>query len=174
MYAIPPNYHYDSDRLLLRESERDDDSERVAMLSPLWDVVSGPAWIADRQMQLRSPTELDAFNWAFLSLAIVLASLHLYLGLFAAPVPSDRATQFVIIGLFFLVGPVVYFTPYWQPLLYLLGAGFAVYLGGLWILSGMEYLLFGLVTGITATSFVLLGLYLFFREEFLSTGTEGR
>lgn len=116
-------------------------------------------------MEFRSPNELDAFNWTFLVLAIVLASLHLYLGLFAAFIPGERATQFVIIGLALLVGPILYFTPYWRPILYLLGVGLAVYLGALWVLGGREYFAFGIIAGITATSFILLGLYLFYREE---------
>lgn len=116
-------------------------------------------------MEFRSPAELDVFNWVFLCLAIVLAGIHLYLGLFATFVAGDRVTQFVIIGLALLFGPVVYFTPYWQPLLYLLGVGFATYLGGLWVLGGMEYFQFGILAGITATIFILLGFYLFVREE---------
>lgn len=74
----------------------------------------------------------------------------------------------VVIAL--LVGPILYFTPYWQPLLYLLGVGFAIYLGGLWMLVGMEYFAFGVIAGITATSFILLGLYLFYREETQDVG----
>lgn len=116
-------------------------------------------------MEFRSPTELDVFNWVFLFLAIVLAGIHLYLGLFSTFVAGDRATQFVIIGAALLFGPVVYFTPYWRPLLYLLGVGFAVYLGSLWVLGGMEYFAFGILIGITATIFIFLGLYLFVREE---------
>lgn len=103
-------------------------------------------------------------------MAIILASLHLYLGLFAAFVPGERATQFVIIGLALLFGPILYFTPYWRPLLYLLGAGFAVYLGALWMLGGMEYFAFGVIAEITATSFILFGLYLFYREEVQAVG----
>jgi len=121
-------------------------------------------------MELRPANDPDALNWAFLALTVVLAGLHLYLGLFAAFVPDDRATQFVIIALALLFGPVVYFTPYWRPLLYLLGVGFAVYLGSLWLLGGMEYFAFGTVAGLTATSFILLGLYLFYREEVRTVG----
>lgn len=121
-------------------------------------------------MEYRSPDEVDAFNWAFLFLTIGLAGLHLYLGLFAVFVPAERATQFVVIGLALLVGPVLYFTSYWRPLLYLLGAGFAIYLGVVWMLSGMEHFAFGITAGITATGFVLLGLYLFYREEARAVG----
>lgn len=71
--------------------------------------------------KLRASADPDAFNWMCLISTLVLAAIHLYLGLFAAFVPDMRATQFVIIGLAFLVGPLVYFTTYWRPLLYLLG-----------------------------------------------------
>ena len=109
--------------------------------------------------------ETDPVTWVFLVLSLVLAGIHLYLGLFAAFVPGDRAIQFALIGVALLAGPIVYFTPYWRSVLYLLGAGFAVYLGVLWVLGGMEYPLIGVLTGITATAFILLALYLFFREE---------
>ena len=125
-------------------------------------------------MRLRTSAEPDIFNWAFLFLAVVLAGLHLYLGLFAAFVPENSATQFVVIGFALLFGPVVYFTSYWRPLLYLLGVGFAMYLGVLWVLGGMEYYLFGILAGITATSFILLGLYLFLRDETRAAQAEKR
>ena len=95
----------------------------------------------------------------------MLAGLHLYLGVFAAFVPRTRAAQFVAIGVAFLFGPVVYFTPYWRPLLYLLGVGFAAYLGALWLFSGMQYVAFGALASVAATGFVALGLYLFYRES---------
>lgn len=113
-------------------------------------------------MEFRSPTKLDTFDRAFLLLAIALAGIHLYLGLF---VGGARAPQFVIIGSALLLGPFVFFTSYWRPLLYLLGSALAVYLGTLWVLGGMEYFLIGVLTGIIATSFVLLGFYLFVREQ---------
>lgn len=121
-------------------------------------------------MNPESQTDADALDWLFVLSALALAGIHLYLGLAAAFVPDERATQFVLIGLAFLVGPLVYFTPYWRPVLYLLGAGFAVYLGTLWLLGGTEFFLFGAVTGVIATAFVLLALYLFVREGSPSDG----
>lgn len=125
-------------------------------------------------MKRRTPPQPDRFNWAFLFLVVVIAGVHLYLGLFATSIPEDRATQFIIIGLALLFGPVVYFTSYWRPVLYLLGVSFAMYLGTLWVLGGMKYYLFGILAGITATSFILLGLYLFLREEMHAAQTEER
>jgi hypothetical protein len=116
-------------------------------------------------MELRTSPTLDVLDAVFLALAALLAGIHLYLGLFAAVVPDERATQFVLIGLALLVGPVVYLTPYWRPLLYLLGAGFATYLGVLWLLGGMELFLLGVFTGALATGFVILGIVLVLRES---------
>lgn len=116
-------------------------------------------------VELRSTGDLDAFEWAFLFLTLLLAGIHLYLGLFAASVPAVRATQFVLIGVGLLVGPALFFTPYWQPLLYLLGAMFVLYLGVLWVLGGAEYFEIGVLTGVAATIFVVLALFLFVREE---------
>lgn len=111
-------------------------------------------------------------NRAFFVLALVLAGIHLYLGLFAPFVPAERALRFTVIALALLVGPVLYVTPYWRPILYLLGAGFAVYLGVIWLLGGMEHFLLGVVTGIGATAFVVLAVYLFVRESAATVGTE--
>lgn len=145
-------------------------NESTTTFSKLRDVASSTVQETEITVEYRSPNELNAFNWAFFVLAIVLASHHLYLGLFAAFVPGERATQFVIIGLALLFGPIIYFTPYWRPLLYLLGVGFAGYLGALWMFGGMEYFAFGVIAGITPTSFILLGLYLFYREEAQAIG----
>lgn len=54
---------------------------------------------------VRFRTDFDAFDWAFLLLALVLAGIHLYLGLVAGFVPEDRASQFVLVALALLVGP---------------------------------------------------------------------
>lgn len=66
---------------------------------------------------------------------MTLACLHLYLGAFAGFVTGDRATQFVVIGLALLAGPMLYFTAYWRRILYLPGAGFVMYLGWFWLSS---------------------------------------
>ncbi len=107
---------------------------------------------------------------AFFLLALALAGIHLYLGLLAPFVPSQSAVQFVVIAMALLVGPLVSLTRYWRPVLYLLGSALAVYLGVIWLLAGMEYFAIGVLTGIVATAFVVLGVYLFVRE---STATVG-
>lgn len=117
-----------------------------------------------RPNESRSRTDRDAFTIVFFLLLLSLAGIHLYLGLIAGFVSGVRRSQFVIIGLMFLAGSVLYFTPYWRPVFHLLGAGFALYLGGLWLLGGMEYFFFGLVVGVVGTAFILVNLYLFVRR----------
>ncbi|MFC6906556.1 DUF7475 family protein [Halalkalicoccus tibetensis] len=116
-----------------------------------------------------SRTETDAFDLAFLLSALVLAGIHLYLGLVAPFVAAGRTTQFVLIGLVLLVGPGLYFTSYWRPILYPLGVAVAVYLGVVWLLAGADYPRFGLAAGGTATVFAALALYLFVRGEATET-----
>lgn len=107
----------------------------------------------------------DSLNWAFLAVSVALAVVHLYLGLLAPFVPAGRGGQFVVVGLALLVGPALYFTALWRPVLYLLGAGFVLYLGAAWLLAGRPYLPFGLLAGGLAVGFVALSGYLFVREE---------
>ncbi|NIC00721.1 hypothetical protein [Halobacterium sp. R2-5] len=117
-----------------------------------------------------SRESLDPSRLVFLVLSLTLAGIHLYLGVFAPFTPGGRAIQFTVIALALLVGPLLYWTSYWRPILYLLGASLAVYLGVLWSLSGMDYFLVGVRTGIVAVGFVALGIYLFVRSEAAATG----
>ncbi|WP_132058474.1 hypothetical protein [Halorussus amylolyticus] len=121
-------------------------------------------------MELRTSRKPDAVDWLFLLVTLLLAGIHLYLGLFAPFVPGDRETQFVGIALALLVGPLFYFTTYWRPVFYLLGAAFALYLGAVWLFAGMEFLAFGVAAGVVATTFVVLAVYLFLRDETRATG----
>ncbi len=117
-----------------------------------------------------SQEPLNPLRLVFFVLSLTLAGIHLYLGVFAPFTPSGRAIQFTVIALSLLVGPLLYWTSYWRPILYLLGASLAVYLGVLWLLSGMDYFLVGVLTGIVAVGLVALGIYLFVRSEAAATG----
>lgn len=107
----------------------------------------------------------DTLHYAAVLLAFVLAVVHGYLALFVEPVGSTASVQFLLLGTVFLVGVGVYLTPYFRPVLYLLGALYAIFLGLLWVFGGMEYLAVGVITGVAGGGFVLLTLYLFAREE---------
>ncbi|WMT06193.1 hypothetical protein NP511_12445 [Natrinema thermotolerans] len=116
-------------------------------------------------MTAESRIDGDPVTWGFLLSCLGLAAIHLYLATLAPSVSPDDARQFLLIGAALLVGPAVYVTRYWHPVLYLLGAALAVYLGVLWLLSGTPYPLVGVLTGLVATAFVLLSLLLFVREQ---------
>ena len=109
--------------------------------------------------------ELDLFEVVFLALTILLAGIHIFLALSEPFALGTHSDQFLLIGLAFLAGFFARLTPYWRPVLYLLGTAFAIYLGVLWVLSGTELFVIGAGTGIVATAFIALALYLFVREE---------
>lgn len=108
--------------------------------------------------------DLDATRWLFLLLALLLAGIHLSLG-FVASVPAARETPYVVIGLVFLAGAVVAVTRYWEPILYLLGAGFATYVLVVWALSETVLYQIGLFTSVVEGAFVVLAVYLFVRDS---------
>lgn len=105
----------------------------------------------------------------FLIVTLSLAGIHLYLGLFAPDVSDPRSGQFLLIGIAFVGGFLIRLTPLWQPILYLLGAAFAVFLGVLWLFGSEGLFAIGIATGVVATTFMTLALYLFFREESRAT-----
>lgn len=114
-------------------------------------------------------SDIDAIEAVFFGLTLLLAGIHLYLGLFAPDVSESRSVQFLVIGVAFLAGFLARLTPLWRPVLYLLGVGFAIFLAALWILSDAVYFTISVVTGVSAAAFVVLALYLFVREESQAT-----
>lgn len=110
-------------------------------------------------------TEMDAVDWAFLLSSVGLAVFHVYLMAVTWPDPDEPTFQFALIALVFLTISVTYAAGYWCSLFYLLCAGFAVYLGVLWVLGGMAYPTVGVATGVVATVFIVLAFYLFIRAH---------
>ncbi len=109
--------------------------------------------------------DITPVDGLFLGLTLVLAGIHLFLALFEPATSEPRRVQFIVIGAAFLGGFFIRLTPLWRPILYLLGAAFAVFLGGVWVLGGVENLAVGVLTGSVATAFIALALYLFVRTE---------
>lgn len=115
--------------------------------------------------------EFDALQLVFLGLTLLLSGIHLALAILDPASLGSRAEQFLIIGLAFLAGGVVQLTPYWRPVLYLLGAAFALFLGAVWLLGSTDWLAVGVGTTIVAVAFTILALYLFFRQESLAVSS---
>mgnify|MGYP006896981066 CR=1 FL=1 len=99
------------------------------------------------------------FDWLAAVLAVVLAGIHVYLG-----VVADEQ-QFFIVAAFFVVGVLLFFTGYWRAILYLLAAVYVATLGVLWLLEGMAYREMGLLTGAVSVAFIGLAIYLFYEES---------
>ena len=103
-------------------------------------------------------------HWLLILVAVALAGVHLYVGLAAPFVAGSNTAVFVFVAVAFLVGLAVYLSPYWRPVLYLLGVLLSLYLGQLWLFGGARYLAVGVVTGVVSLAFLALNLYLFYRE----------
>lgn len=112
-----------------------------------------------------SPRDIGPVELLFLILTLSMAGIHLYFGLFDPAVSGPRSGQFLLIGIAFLAGFLFRLTPFWRPVLYLLGAAFALFLGALWLFGGAERFRIGVGTGLVSTVFIALALYLFVREE---------
>lgn len=100
----------------------------------------------------------SSLDWVAVALGVVLAGIHIYLGV------TNDESPFVVVGVGFLLGVAFFLTKYWQPILYVLGVVYALVLGFIWILNGLEYRTVGIVTGAISTTFVVLISYLFVRE----------
>lgn len=104
-------------------------------------------------------------------LALVLALVHIALGVTAGTATLPSAEQFLVVGVVFLAGIGLYFTSYWRPVLYALAALFVLFLGVLWVATGMRYLPVGLATGVVGATFVVVALYLFVRDHRRAAGS---
>lgn len=98
-------------------------------------------------------------HWAGVVLSVGIAAVNLYVGYTAGE------TALAVVGCSFLVGIGLFFTRFWQPVLYLLGILHIAILGVLWVLSGMEIFGWGLLTGVLSLCLGAIALTLFFREE---------
>lgn len=101
----------------------------------------------------------NSLDWVAAFLGVVLAGIHLYVGI------TEGEFQFLVAGAVFLLGVLSFLTAYWRPILYTLGAMYALALGLIWLLNGMQYQTIGVVTGAISTVFVALVLYLFVTED---------
>ncbi|QLD89574.1 hypothetical protein HWV07_11235 [Natronomonas salina] len=107
----------------------------------------------------------DWRHWIGVVLSMGIAAVHLYIGY------TYSEQVFFVIGASFLIGVVLYFTRFWHPVLYLLGL---VHIGALavtWVLSGMQFLDWGLLTGVLSAGLGLIALSLFIEESEVVDGS---
>ena len=97
-------------------------------------------------------------DWVTVAVALVLISIHLYQAVI------DGAVHHYGIWAFFAAWLVVYFTDYWQPILYLMMAVVVAVITVFLLLSGYWKQPIDLATILLTTVFLLLMVYLFFYE----------
>lgn len=98
-------------------------------------------------------------DWVTIVVALVLLSIHLYQALI------DGAVNHYGIWVVFAAWLVIFFTEYWQPILYLLMALIVATMTGFLLLSGYWEQPIDLATILLTSVFLLLMVYLFFHEE---------
>ncbi|USZ68274.1 hypothetical protein NGM10_00690 [Halorussus salilacus] len=101
----------------------------------------------------------SGLQWAAVALLGSLAGIHVYLGFVAAHSPF-----FVAAGGFATL-VAVFFTRFWAAILYVVGVGFVLALGVVWVLTGAQFLELGLFTGVLSLAFCAVGLYLFEADD---------
>jgi len=102
---------------------------------------------------------LTTLHWLAVALALGTGLVHLYLGFVYGLAP------FVLAGVGFLVGVVVFFTRYWRPWFYLVAALYAAVQVVLWLASGMRFFQLGFVDKVFQAALVLVVLYLYWDER---------
>lgn len=98
-------------------------------------------------------------HWTGVVLSIGLAAVNIFVGY------AFNQFPLIVVGCSFLAGVGLFFTRFWQPILYLLGVLHVMILGVLWLLSGMPFFEWGVVTGVLSVGLAGIALYLFFTEQ---------
>lgn len=88
--------------------------------------------------------------WIGLVCSIGIATVHLYVW------SITGMPQFLAIGGSFAFGVCLFFTRFWEPVLYLVGIVHLIALAVVWVLGGTEYRLLGIANGVF--SLVLFGI----------------
>lgn len=99
------------------------------------------------------------WDWFLVVVAVVLLSLYLYLWW------TDGAPHYLAIGLVFVVWLGVYFTEYWQPILYLVVALAVALITGVVVVDGLWDQPLGQLAILLNIVVLLTSGYLFVYEE---------
>jgi hypothetical protein len=108
-------------------------------------------------------TAIDASSWSWIHwtgviLSLGIAGINLFIGY------TEGLTPFFAVGGSFLLGVGLYVSRLWRPILYLVGILHVAILAVLWVLDGMQFLLFGVASGVLSVGLAVIAAYLFFRE----------
>ena len=106
----------------------------------------------------------DATEWAVPLVALVVCGVNLY----SAAITGDGS--FTVVGGSFLAGALLYFSVYWQPVLYLVVVLYVLTLGTFWVFAGLPLLGLGAVNGVL--NLCLVGLCVYHYVQYAETGDE--
>ena len=100
-----------------------------------------------------------ALYWLGLLCSVGIAGTNLYVWTLTG------MPQFLAVAGSFVFGVGLFFTRFWSPALYLVGAAHVIALGVVWVLDGRAYLLIGTVNGVFSLGLLAIALWLFFAEQ---------
>lgn len=109
--------------------------------------------------------EWGLVNLVGLVFVLAFAGIHVYHGVTTESLGDPGEIRSLGIGLVYLAGLAVYFTPYWHPVLFLV---WAIFTGALTVFSVLQrptFPLFELVRVLLGAILVVLLLYFFYREQ---------
>ncbi|WP_123623546.1 hypothetical protein [Halorubrum sp. CSM-61] len=98
------------------------------------------------------------FHWLGLLCSVAIAGINLYVWTLTA------MPQFLAIAGSFVFGIALFFTRFWNSILYLVGTVHVVALGVVWVLDGRGFLVLGVANGVFSVGLLLTALSLFFAE----------
>ena len=104
-------------------------------------------------------SSLSWIHWLGVLLSLGIATINIFIGYTEGQLP------FFVIGSSFLLGVVLFVSRFWRPIQYLLGVLHVGILAVLWILDGMQFFEFGVITGGLSVGLAAIALHLFFEEE---------
>lgn len=121
---------------------------------------------------LERDVDRDWVNWATVLAAALVAAFQFYQGLGPAWVGETPAIPSLFLAGVLAVGVAVFFTSYWRPALYLLGALAGLYVFVVWVLGGATTAATNLAIAGSAALLAVLSFVNFYREQVAYLGEE--
>jgi len=98
-------------------------------------------------------------HWTALLLFFAVAMANVYVG------HAEAETPLLLVGSSFALGALLFASRFWGPILYLLTALHVGVLGVIWVLDGMPFFAFGVVTGCLSVGLAAVSVYLLVEES---------
>lgn len=116
----------------------------------------------------------EALDWSVVAVAAILAVLQIYDGLGPNWASGTPAVPSVLVGVLLLAGIVLFFTGYWDPMVYLLGILVGLYVTIVWALEGTSLTPKSLAIAASALLLAVLSLVALYREGVAELSGDGQ